>query len=70
MLKFIHVNNMCACLHFCKRKVLIIMLLEVYSKDSTIFSAQTPGLRGKKTRLEHIKNEKLSMKMIFSDKRL
>ena len=30
----IHVNNLCACLHFCKRKVLLIMFLQVYIKGS------------------------------------
>ena len=61
-------NNMCACLNFCKRKVLLIMLLQVNIKDLIIFSAQTPGLR-KRPRFEHIKNEKLSMKMIFFSKK-
>ena len=30
-----------------KRKLLVIMLLQVYVKDSMIFTAQTPGLRKK-----------------------
>ena len=33
-----------ACLHFCKRKVLLIILLQVNIKDLSIFSAQTLGL--------------------------
>ena len=42
------------------------MLLQVYIKDSIIFSAQTPGLRKK---FEHIKNEKLSTKMNLCSKK-
>ena len=33
------------------------MLLQVYIKDSNIFSAQTPGMR-KRPRFKHNKNEK------------
>ena len=59
---------MCACLHFCKRKVLLIMLLQVNIKALINFSAQTPGLR-KSPRFEHIKKEELSIKMhLFSKK--
>jgi len=43
MPKISHVNNLCACLHFCKRKILLIMLLQVHIKDSIMFSAQTPS---------------------------
>ena len=53
---------MCVCLHFCKRKILLIMLLQVNIKNLIIFSAQTP-------RFDHIKNEKLSMKMNFFSKK-
>ena len=47
---------MCACLHFCKKKVLLIMLLQVNNKDLMIL----------RPRFEDMKNEKLSMKMIKS----
>ena len=43
------------------------MLLQVFIKDSIMFSAQTPGLR-KKT--YHNKNENLSMKVISLAKTL
>ena len=70
MLKFfmIMICVQCACLHFCKRKVLLRMLLQVNIKNLIIFSAQTPGL-SKRPRFEHIKNEKLSMKMSFFSKK-
>ena len=58
-------NNLCVCLHFYKRKVLLKMLLQVYIKDSNMFSAHTPGLR-KKKRTSTLKMT--SMKMIFSIK--
>ena len=40
----------------------------IYIKDSSMFSAQTPGLN-KRPRFECIRNEKLSMKMIFFSKK-
>ena len=67
MLK-LHVNNLGACLHCCKRKVLQIMLLQENIKDLVIFIPHTPGLR-QKPRFEDIKNEKLSIKMIFFRKK-
>ena len=44
------------------------MLLQENIKDFIIFSAQTLGT-SKRPRFEHIKNEKLSMKMNFLSKK-
>ena len=53
-----HVDNLCACLLFCIRKVYLIILLQVYIKDS-LFSVLKPQVSGKSPWFEHIQKRKI-----------